>query len=1515
MTSSTNIEKEITQMVLDVREFHKGTKQTLEDIGSIKKSMDFSNAQKSFGEFEKASKIDFSQLGKGISAINSKISLAGVAAATAVANITSSVIGGAKQLFNSLVLTPITTGFQEYETQLNAVQTILANTAKHGTDLDDVTQALDELNLYADKTIYNFTQMTDSIGKFTTAGVDLETSVSAIKGIANVAAVSGSNANQASTAMYQLSQAISSGVVRLQDWISVENAGMGGEAFRDSLIETARLHDEHIDLILEREGGFRNSLKEGWLTSDILLQTLAKFTGDLTDEQLLAYGYTEKQVVAIQKMAQTASDAATKIKTLSQFKDTLSEALQSGWSETWRIIFGDFEEAKELWGALEEVFGGIIKRSSDSRNKMLDFWKAAGGRQDLITGVFNVIEGVSNILNGFKEAVSDVFEPLKAGDLLTITKRFLNFSENLKMASGNLDTFKSIVRGFAAAFDIVRLVIVAILSPLRDLISDLSPAAGSFFETAASIGDSIVAFREFAIETGYFDNIVAKIIAKIGEFVDQAKALVDSLLELEVVKDVTDWLDGLEREDFVKVWEGIIKVLQAVATPFVILALGAKQLYVELSKLEIIQNITKQFQAISWQGIKDAFVEMGEGIENIVNSVKNSELLGKFVDYFKTFDGRRIREFLEEGRENFAWLGDIIEKITDSLGGLGKEADSVGEGIGDIFESIGEGLSGVLDYLIENAGNINYERFFDVVNAGLLSGVLLSLRKVFKGGWLEDALGSFFGEDSAIGGSISGMFETMEGTLVSFQNNIKADTLQKIAIAIALLAGSLVLLTFVDSEKLLAASGAIVLMVGALFGSAGALGNINTRDALKAAAAIVGLSLAIAIVSVAMKNISDLSPEQLEQSLIGIGLGLAALVASIHGLSADTGFAKTVLGLIGLGLALAVLGIAINKFGQMDPDVLAQGLAAVAASLALLVTSTAILSQTGAKGMIKAALGITIMSAALLILATAVMRFGEMDPDVMTQGLLTAGAALVGFAIFSRIVQPKGLIAASIGITVMSAALLVMSKAVQSFGLISWDELIRGLVGMGVALLLMVLAANAMTGALAGAAAMLVMSIAVLALGAALKLIASLSWEDLLKALVGLAAIFLILGVAGALLTPVVPTLLLLGAAMLLIGLGAALMGAGLLLASIGLIAIAGSAAAIAAAIGLVGGAIIELLPKLGQSIAEAIVGFIVTIGEAAPEIIDAFKNIVLELLYAVSDLIPTMVVVILDMVDAILGAIAERLPDIIQAGFDILLGILKGIEENIAEVVTTAINIITEFINGIAEAIPDLVDAGFNLILTFLNAIADGIEEYMDDIIAAGKRIGEGIIEGLVKAIGDGLSEVWSAIWNLAQSALSWLKDAFSEDSPSKETYEIGRYAVLGFVNSIKDGVKDVKTAFTRFANEAKSGIEPIMRKVSEEVERSMDFSPVISPILDLDSVIEGFGTINSQIENASVLADVSFREGRVTREVSPLGKGDSSSQQVVEFNQYNYSPKALDREAIYRQTKTQVARAAALG
>ena len=312
---STTVDSRVVEMRFDNKQFESNVQTSMSTLDKLKQKLNLSGAAKGLDNIDKASKnLDMNGLSRGVESVTAKFSALQVMGTTALVNITNSAVNAGKRMVSALTIDPVKDGLAEYETQINAVQTILANTQKEGTNVKMVNAALDELNTYADKTIYNFTEMTRNIGTFTAAGVKLKTSVSSIQGIANLAAVSGSNSQQASTAMYQLSQAIAAGTVKLMDWNSVVNAGMGGQVFQDALIRTSEHLQTGAKAAISAKGSFRESLQTGWLTTEVLTQTLDQFAtaADTQEEyeaavkKFISQGYSKEEAKQMADMAKTA---------------------------------------------------------------------------------------------------------------------------------------------------------------------------------------------------------------------------------------------------------------------------------------------------------------------------------------------------------------------------------------------------------------------------------------------------------------------------------------------------------------------------------------------------------------------------------------------------------------------------------------------------------------------------------------------------------------------------------------------------------------------------------------------------------------------------------------------------------------------------------------------------------------------------------------------------------------------------------------------------------------------------------------------------------------------------------------------------------------------------------------------------------------------------------------------------------------------------------------------------------
>ena len=470
---SRTVDERVVEMRFDNKHFESNVATSMSTLDKLKQKLNLSGASKGLENIESASKkVNMTGLGGAVDTVKAKFSALDVVAVTALSNITNQAVNAGKRMVSALTIDPVMSGFKEYETQINSVQTILANTSSKGTTIDDVTAALDELNKYADLTIYNFTEMTRNIGTFTAAGIDLDTSVNAIQGIANLAAVSGSTSQQASVAMYQLSQALSSGTVRLMDWNSVVNAGMGGEVFQNALKETSMLLGTGADAAIEASGSFRESLSKGWLTSEVLTETLKKFTTTGANEYVAKYtglsidaveaalesakaqygeanaieeaskalaeksGKNKDEIKSVLEMAQTATDAATKVKTFTQLWDVMKEAAQSGWAKTWQIIIGDFEEAKALLTPLADFFTSMIGKMSDWRNFILEAAFNFGSPWASITEKLNKAGlAMSNV----RQAAARIRKLGNLGD------SFGNINSKISKAAGSLEYFQEVV--------------------------------------------------------------------------------------------------------------------------------------------------------------------------------------------------------------------------------------------------------------------------------------------------------------------------------------------------------------------------------------------------------------------------------------------------------------------------------------------------------------------------------------------------------------------------------------------------------------------------------------------------------------------------------------------------------------------------------------------------------------------------------------------------------------------------------------------------------------------------------------------------------------------------------------------------------------------------------------------------------------------------------------------------------------------------------------------------------------
>mgnify|MGYP002525462155 FL=1 len=271
---SNTVDERVVKMQFDNAQFEKNVQTSLGTLGKLKEALKFD-------------KVDLSSVASNIEKITEKVSSMGGVFDTAMDRISNKIVDIGEKIATEFVFNPPTDGFKEYELKMDSLKVIMESSHE---SLETVNKYLNELNKYSDQTIYSFSDMTASIGKFTNAGVDLNTAVNAIKGIANEAALAGASTNDASRAMYNFAQALSAGSVKLIDWKSIENANMATQEFKNELINTAvelgtltKVGDDYISTTVNMQGktsdafnatkGFNDSLAHQRMTTDTVLMS------------------------------------------------------------------------------------------------------------------------------------------------------------------------------------------------------------------------------------------------------------------------------------------------------------------------------------------------------------------------------------------------------------------------------------------------------------------------------------------------------------------------------------------------------------------------------------------------------------------------------------------------------------------------------------------------------------------------------------------------------------------------------------------------------------------------------------------------------------------------------------------------------------------------------------------------------------------------------------------------------------------------------------------------------------------------------------------------------------------------------------------------------------------------------------------------------------------------------------------------------------------------------------------
>lgn len=1365
---SREIDERIVSMEFDNSNFEKNVKTSMSTLDRLKQALNFKGASKGIEAVESAAnKVNFSGMTKAVDEIGVRFNGLQVVAATALANITNSVVNAGKRMVDALTFEPLKSGFAEYETQIGSIQTILSNTRHEGTNLQQVTDALDELNTYADQTIYNFTEMTRNIGTFTAAGVSLDTSVAAIKGIANLAAVSGSTSAQASSAMYQLSQALAAGRVSLMDWNSVVNAGMGGKVFQDALVRTSELMGTGAKQAIETYGSFRESLTEGqWLTADVLTETLKQISGAYSEAELISQGYTQEQAAEIVALADDAKGAATNVRTFSQLIDTTMEALGSGWTNTWELIVGNFEEAQTLFTDMSKVISDAVQQSADARNNILQGWRDLGGREDLIAGLQNVFEGLLSVIKPIQEAFSEIFPPMTAENLAKITENFKNFTENLKLSDEAAANVKRIFEGLFSAIKAIGSVVGDFFGGVGTFLSDAAGGFENILGFAGGIGDFIKNVSNAVTETDAFGAVVHTLATAFGQ----------------AFTNITSFLSGGVSK-MGDMFSGVGDILSGAA--------------------DVIIN---------------AATDIASGIRDILGTAD----FGSIID---VFNSGMLAALVTSVRN---WFDKLTGGVEESSSGL---LDTIKDMVSGVSDSVTDILDSVRSSLEVWQTNLKVGVLLKIATAVAVLVAALTVLASINPDRLSDSLGAI----TVLFAELLASMTAFTKLNTTFEQLTGIGTMIAMATAIAILASAMKSLSDMDADQIMQGVNGIaglatvmLLLTKALSG-----GGMITKGSFQ----LIMMAASLKVLASVAEDMGSLDFDTMQQGLIGVA-GLMAEMAIFSNIVKSDGIFKTAAAMVVLGAAFEILIDVVRNFGSMDLETIGIGIGSVAGIMGVFAVFTRALPKGGT--FVKAAAGILLMTVALNALEPVMESFANIGLEGVATGMFGIAGILRSLTKFLEpmlalnIIDMAGLMwaipeligslqsiadamtsMAGLSVTDIAGALITMTvsfellmkmiekldkmdigdmaalavampmvteslksvaEAISTISGLGFEGSLSAIVAFGGAMKALEIGLDAVKGNLTSVGALMVVSVALVALATAITLISNSGIVGVVTSFIALSGAMTIIGTATKIIKPLIPTMYsfagaiaTFGASLVALGAGTAVTGAGLIFLVTGLagalltfsamdpLSAAKGIAVLAAAFTTMGVAAKVLKPlipsimQLSMSIASlglscmavslgiaVLVAGLTALGSIGEEGAMSIVNTLKALIVGISEMIPEIITSLMNsfkaVFEGILGVITEMAPQIAESFLTVTMETMQSMSEYGPEIAGFFLDFLIGVINTVADRIPELVPAVSNLVQSLFNEITKALSSWEGSGDAL--NTGVGVLSGLTVLI-----------------------------------------------------------------------------------------------------------------------------------------------------------------------------------
>ena len=768
--------------------------------------------------------------------------------------------------------------------------------------------------------------MAKTIGIFTAAGVDLDSSVPGIKGIANLAALSGSNAEQAG--LSHVSALTGSGIrfssfrtgTRLSTLVWVVKSSKRHCSRQVRLYRTIK--DVPMKQTFEqwKDAGntFRDSLQDGWITADVLTNILAGFTGDLTEAQIKAMGYNDEQTAQIMEMGKTGKAAATEVKTLSQLVDTVKESVGSGWTTSFRTVFGDFEEAKATFTDFNNAIGAVVSKNADARNALLQNWKDLGGRTVLIEGIKDAFYALAGILKPIKAAFHDIFPPATGQTLYDLTVKFRDFMEALKPSPAIAALMTRIFRGVFAAFDIGIHIVGAIAQMFQDffhMFSDEDPNTG-VIGFLAKLGDGIVKLRDFLVDGGAITQFFQEFRNAIYNFFDGLT--LDNFLDRikNAVETAKEYILGLFGDG------GGIKIPQGVEDAF-------DKLLDRFSWLITFARLLGE--AWGWlmdkmDSIKGAFSKLGDLIGNAFSDIPQK--------IANALSGTNYSTALDT--VNVGLLGGIvllIKKFVD------KNPFSKLSGLADDIKKMFGGLTDTLDAM---QTKLKSEALMNIAKAlAVLVGAMVVLSLIDSGALTKSliAMGIGFGQ---LVGIMTALNQISSGPKGSLNLDLLAAGITLLGAALLLLALAMKVMSTMSWEDIAKGLAVTTALIGGLALVIKPLSE-NNSGMISTGVGLVLIAVALNILALALKSMAEMSWSEMIKGFAGVGGGLLVIAGALALMPNGGTMMLQGAALLMISVALNIMALALKSFAEMKWNEMLRGFAALGGMLLILAGALAIM--------------------------------------------------------------------------------------------------------------------------------------------------------------------------------------------------------------------------------------------------------------------------------------------------------------------------------------------------------------------------------------------------------------------------------------------------------------------------------------------------------------------------------------------------------------------------------------------